>query len=153
MSIYLEVAKRCSLIRKSDRNLDVALALLTGWKYKGNYGYWGWFTPHWFYPSERGLISPRELIGYQIGSDCTVPFFTISLDAAVTLSPPDYKWKIQEDYELGGRSTLSSYIEQIGKADGFCMAAATCAAAMKVWDTRPQSVSDEIIALVEKELL
>jgi hypothetical protein len=103
----IELAERCEKAKKPDRELDADIALTQGWtEHPGD----NWIGPH-------GQIS--------------VPAFTASLDAALTLVPEGHDWIIEH---VNGGLTICA---RVGHNDpdriswGDIAALALCAAALR----------------------
>lgn len=127
---FLELSQRCRTITKPDRELDADLARATGWVHKCDTAQWGVGAPHWW----KNDRCQGEIIGHWCGGERTaLPFFTASMDAAVTLVPEGFMWMVLIDYELAGRARVSNALDKPGKADSFNPAAAIAAAAMQAW--------------------
>lgn len=103
---------------EGSRDLDGEIALSLGWV-KHHAGWAHWTTP-------EGLENQH------------VPFFSDSLDAALTLVPEGWVWHVQIDYELPGRANLYNAVPG-GKddppvhvqADGATPVLALCIASLK----------------------
>lgn len=127
---FLDLSQRCKLLEKPDRELDADLARATGWIHKCNTEQWGVGAPHWW----KDNRCQGEIIGHWHSGDRTsLPFFTASIDAAITLVPEGFMWMVMIDYELAGRARVSNALDKPGKADAFGPAAAIAAAAMQAW--------------------
>ena len=117
----LEAADVCDLSDMSARELEGGIALALGWKQVGK----GW--AHWTDPDGN--------------TNRHVPFYTTSLDAALTLVPGGWVWHVQIDYELPGRAHLynavpgNKYDPPVRvQANGATPALALCVAALKALD-------------------
>lgn len=80
----LDLAVRVKHSDKIDRELDGEIARAFGWVHKADSRMWGITAPHWW----KNNRSAREIIGLQLyGQGNILPFFTISMDAAMSLVP------------------------------------------------------------------
>ncbi len=80
----LDLAVRVKHSGELDRELDGEIARAFGWVHKADSRVWGITAPHWW----KNNRSAREIIGLQLyGQGNILPFFTISMDAAMSLVP------------------------------------------------------------------
>lgn len=122
-----ELIARLEAATEGSRELDSAIALTVGWTFEKRAGE----TKRWW----------REPNGPVWFRDTSPPFFTTSLDAAMTLVPDGYFWRmghveqLSEDDEVMYGAELLRYLHVADRSDsmghGLTAPIALCIAALK----------------------
>lgn len=130
--------ERIEAASEGSRELDAEIGRTCGWVQK-SHSQWGIGAPHWW----RDGRCQSEIIGWWHSQQAaSLPAFTFSLDAAITLVPQGMHWCVDSDGDrymasasVGPQPIGGELYEPHAIADAETPALALCAASLKAMET------------------